>query len=155
MKTLTIKQESIDSLDSYKSKLEFANSIIILLSNSEQTLNSEIDESLSDGLNSDLPEPMAGAPAFDYSNMGAAEYKRYSMVRAGYVPAGGKGLNCSYDKYEYKHLSELSEIEFESHWNSAVSKIKQSKGKKGYVKFLEYLCDIYYWFSLQKLMSPV
>ena len=155
MKTLTIKRGIIDSLDSDESKLEFANSVIAMLSDPQKPSSGKIDEVLSSGLNSDLPEPMVGAPDFDSSNMGAAEYKRYSMVRAGYVPAGGKGLNCSYDKYEYKHLSELSEIEFDSHWNSAISKIKQSKGKKGYVKFLEYLCDIYYWFSLQKLMSSV
>ena len=96
---------------------------------------------------------MAGAPDFDSSNMAAPEYKRYSMVRAGYVPAGGRGLYCGYSEYQYKHLSELSENEFKSHWDSAVSKIKHTKDKKDYIKFLGYLCKIYSWFYFNKV-SP-
>ena len=151
MKTLTIKQDSIKSLDSDESKLEFANSVITLLSDPKKISNSEIDKALSNGLNSDLPEPMDGAPDFDSSNMIAPEYKRYSMLRAGFVPAGDKGLDCSYSEYEYKHLSDLSESQFESQWKSAVSKIKQSKGKRDLVKFLEYLCSIYSWFFTKKI----
>ncbi len=96
---------------------------------------------------------MAGAPDFDSSNMAAPEYKRYSMVRAGYVSAGGKAIYCSYSEYEYKHLSELSESEFDSQWNSAVSKKKQCKDKRDYVKFLGYLCKIYSWYYFNKV-SP-
>ena len=155
MNTLTIKQDIINSLDSDESKLEFANSVIAMLSDPQKPSSGKIDEALSSGLNSDLPEPMVGAPDFDSSNMGAAEYKKYSMVRAGYVPAGGKGLNCGYSEYEYKHVSELSESEFESHWNSALSKSKHTKGKKDYIKFLEYLCRIYSWFYLNKVSPSV
>jgi hypothetical protein len=155
MKTLTIKRDMIDSLDSDESKLAFANSVIALLSDPQKPSSGKIDEALSLGLNSDLPEPMAGAPDFDSSNMAAPEYKRYSMVRAGYVPAGGKGLYCGYSEYEYKHLSELSEIEFESLWSSAAYELTQSKGKRNHAKFLQYLYEICRLFSLQKLMSPV
>ena len=155
MKTYTIRQKEIEPLDSDKSRLEYINHIIALLSDPPKSLSGKVDEALSTDLNSDLPEPMEGTPDFDSSNMGAAEYKRYSMVRAGYVPAGGKGLYCGYSEYEYKHLSELSEIEFDSHWESAVSRIKHTKGKKDYIKFLEYLCRIYSWFYLNKVSPSV
>ena len=155
MNTLTIKQDIIDSLGSDESKIEFANQVIAALSDPEKISCSKIDEALIEGLNSDLPEPMEGAPDFDSSNIGASGFKMYSMVRAGYVPAGGKGLNCSYDKYEYKHLSELLESEFELHWEYAISKIKHTKGKKDYIKFLEYLCKIYSWFYFNKVSPSV
>ena len=155
MKTLTIKRDIIDSLDSDESKLAFANSVIAALSDPKKSPSGTVAEALTEGFNSDLPEPMDGAPDFDSSNMAAAEYKRYSMVRAGYVPAAGKSLYCGYSEYEYKHLSELSEIEFDSHWESAISKIKHSKGKKDYIKFLEYLCRIYSWFYLNKVSPSV
>jgi len=153
MKTLTIKRDMITSLDSDESKLEFTNQVIALLSDPNKISSGKIDEALIEGLNLDIPEPMRGTPDFDSSNMAAAEYKRYSMVRAGYVPAGGRGLNCSYDEYEYKHLSELSEGEFESHWDSAILKLKQDWKKKDYAKFLKYLCDIYGWFYSNKVSS--
>ena len=146
MKTITIKQDIIDSLNSDKSKLEFANSLIALMSDTEQTPDNKIDEKLINGLNSDLPEPMDGAPDFDPNNMSAPEFRRYSMLRGGYVPAGGKGLYCGYSEYEYKHLSELSQLEFDFYRSSVWSKIDESKGKRGYVKFLNYLCDIYSWY---------
>ena len=155
MKTLTIKRGIIDSLYSDESKLEFANSVIALLSDPQKPSSGKIDEALSSGLNSDLPEPMVGAPDFDSSNMSASGFKMYSMVRAGYVPAGGRGLNCRYSEYEYKHLSELSEIEFDSLWSSAGYKLTQSKGKRDHAKFLKYLCDICSWFSFQKLKSSM
>ena len=153
MKTYTIRQKEIEPLDSDKSRLEYINQIIALLSDPEKTPSSKIDEALIDGLNYDLPEPMGGAPDFDSSNMSASGFKMYSMVRAGYVPAGGKGLNCSYIEYEYKHLGELSEIEFESLWSSAAYELTQSKGKRDHANFLQYLYEICRLFSLQKLMS--
>jgi len=143
LKTLTIKQDIIDLLYSDKSKLDFANSVIALLSDTEQTSGNKIDEALGEGLNSDLPEPMDGAPDFDSSNMGAPEFKRYSLLKAGYVP---KSLYCGYSEYKYKHLSELSKLQFDTFWDSASSMITHSKGKRDYVKFLQYLCDIYKWY---------
>jgi hypothetical protein len=151
MKTLTIKRDIIDSLDTDESKLEFANSVIALLSDPKKSSSGKIDEALSSGLNSDLPEPMAGAPDFDSSNMSAPEFRRYSLLRAGYVPAGGKRLDCGYSEYEYKHLSDLSERKFESFWKEAGAMIKQSKGKRDHVKFLQYLHDIYRWFFTKKI----
>lgn len=152
MKTLTIKQDIIDSLGSDESKLEFANSVIALLSDSEDPQqSSQNGEALSQGLNSDLPEPMKGAPDFDSGNMDAPEFRRYSLLMAGYVPAGKNGLNCSYSDYEYRQLSDMTEHEIESLWNMAAAKIKQSRGKRDYVKFLNYLCDIYYWYFTKKI----
>ena len=153
MKTITIKKDIIDSLDSDKSKLAFANSVITLMSGSEQNSSNKITEALSNGLNSDLPEPMDEAPDFDSSNMGASEFKRYSLLKAGYVPAGRKGLDCGYSDYEYKHLSGLSKLEFDFFRSSVWSKIDESKGKKGYVKFLRYLVKIYSWFY-SKIILP-
>jgi hypothetical protein len=153
LKTLTIKQDIIDKLDSDKSKLEFANSVITLMSGSGQTLSNKFDEALGEGLNSDLPEPMDGAPDFDSSNMSAPEVRRYSLLKAGYVPAGRKGLNCGYSGYEYKHLSDLSQLEFDFFRSSVWSNIDESKGKKGYVKFLRYLVKIYSWFY-SKIILP-
>lgn len=150
MKTLTIKQNAIDSLDTDKKKLEFANSIIDFLSDSKKTTNNKLDEVLINGLNTEIPEPMDGAPDFDSDNMSAPEFRRYSLLRAGYVPAGGNGLfeplDCPYSRYEYKHLSTLSRSKIDYLWRSVESKIKQSKGKRDYLKFLNYLRFIYSWF---------
>ena len=155
MKTLTIKRDIIDALNSDESKLAFANSVIALFSDPKKSPSGTVAEALTEGFNSDLPEPMEGAPDFDSSNMAAAEYKRYSMVKAGYVPAAGKSLYCGYSEYEYKHLSELSEFEFSSLWRSAEYKLTQSKGKRDYAKFLKYLCDICSWFSFEKLKASM
>lgn len=146
MKTLTIKQDIIDSLDSDKKKLEFANSIIDLLSDSEKTTGSKHDEILLNGLNAEIPIPMDGAPDFDSDNMSAPEFRRYSLLRAGYVPAGIRGLDCSYSDYEYKHLSTFSKFEIDSLWELTISKLQQNWKKRDYSKFLRYLCDIYGWF---------
>ena len=148
MKTLTIKQDIIDSLDSDKKKLEFANSIIDLLSDSKKTTGSRFD-----GLIPDIPKPMDGAPDFDSENMSASEFRRYSLLRAGYVPAGSKGLNCGYSDYEYKHLSTLSKPEFDGLWQSVGIRVKQSKGKRDYLKFLKYVGDIYSWY-FRKFIIP-
>jgi hypothetical protein len=152
MQTLTIKQDSIKSLDSDESKLDFANSVIELLSDPKKSSSSEINEALSEGLNVDLPEPMEGAPDFDSSNMIAPEYKRYSRLKAGYVP---KRLYCSYAEYEYKHLSELSQSEFDDKWKSVGVKIEHSKGQRDHVKFLEYLYEIYRWYFNNRLLPSV
>jgi hypothetical protein len=146
LKTLTIKQDMIDSLDSDKKKLEFANSVINLFSDSKTTTGSRLDQELFNGLNPDIPKPMDGAPDFDSDNMSAPEFRRYSLLRAGYVPAGSKGLNCGYSDYEYKHLSTLSKPEFDDLWRSVGIRVKQSKGKRDYLKFLKYVGDIYSWF---------
>lgn len=153
MKTLTIKQDIIDSLDSDDSKLEFANTVIALLSGSEKTSTGMPNDALSGGLNSDLPEPMEGAPDFDSKNMSAPEFKRYSLLRAGYVPAGTRWLNCGYSEYEYQHLRTLSKLQFDLFWRAAGFKLKESKGKRDYVAFLRYLCDIYSWY-FQKSICP-
>lgn len=157
MKTLTIKQNIIDALDSDEKKIKFANSIIGHLSDSERATDSGFDEVLINGLNTDIPEPMDGAPEFDSKNMSAPEFRRYSLLRAGYVPAGDNGLfgslDCPYSDYIYKHLSTLSKPEFDKLWQSVGSKIKQSKGKRDYLKFLKYLGEIYSWY-FRKFIFP-
>lgn len=149
MKTLTIKKADIASLDSDESKLEFVNTVIALLSGSEETLTCMPDGALSMGLNSDLPEPMEGAPDFDSNNMSAPEVRRYSFLRAGYVP---KNLNCGYSGYEYLHLRTLSKPRIDLFWRSAGFKLKESKGKSDYVTFLRYLYDIYSWYYRNKII---
>jgi hypothetical protein len=112
LRTLTIKQNVIASINSDEKKIKFANSVIGLLSDSERTTDSKFDEVLIHGLNTDIPIPMQGAPEFDSKNMSAPEFRRYSLLRAGYVPAGGNGLfgplDCRYSDYKYKHLNTLS-----------------------------------------------
>jgi len=152
LKTLTIKQADIDSLDSDESKLEFVNSVIALLSGSEKTLNAKLDDELSLGLNPDLPEPMEDAPDFDSNNMCAPEFRRYSFLKAGYVP---KSLYCSYSKYAYCHLSDLTYDKIFDLMSSASLKIGQSKGKRDYLKFLTYLCEIYKWYLYEVLWSSM
>jgi hypothetical protein len=157
LRTITIKQDIVDSLDSDQQKIEFANSVIGLLSDSIRTTDRQHDEVLINGLNQDIPEPMDGAPEFDSANMSAPEYKRYSLLRAGYVPAGGNGLfgslDCPYSDYIYKHLSTLSKSKFDYLRQSVESKIKQSKGKRDYLKFLKYLGEIYSWY-FRKFIFP-
>ncbi|WDP91090.1 MAG: hypothetical protein HUN04_15860 [Desulfobacter sp.] len=155
MKTLTIKQNMIKSLDSDESKLEFANTVIALISGSEKTVKGEFKHILSKGLNTDIPEPMEGAPDFDSSNMAAPAFRRYSLLKAGYVPAGYKGLNCGYSGYDYRHLSTLSESEVNFLWRAAEGKLKQSDGKRDYTNFLKYLCEIYSWFHHITIIQPL
>lgn len=156
MRTITLKQNIIETLDSDEKKLEFANSVIGLLSDSKTTTDSSIDEVLINGLNTDIPKPMEGAPDFDSDNMSASEFKRYSMVSAGYVPAGGNGvigsLDCGYSAYKYKQLTTLSRVEIDSLWHAAIEKLKQNWKKRSYAKFLSYLCDIYYWYYANILL---
>ena len=148
MKTLTIKQKELPPLDTDLEKIEFADSVKAILFGSEPNQTNEQVETLQKGLNDDIPEPMKGAPEFDSSNMTAPEYRRYSLARGGYVP---KWLHYGYAEYEYIHLSELSERDFESRRKSAVSDIKYHKGKRDHVKFLQYLCSIYTWFFTKKI----
>ncbi len=150
MKTITIKQADIASLDSDESKLKFINSIIALLSGSEIISTDISYDTLSGGLNADIPEPMEGAPDFDSSNMNAPEFRRYSLLRAGYVP---KNLNCGYSRYEYIYLGDLSYDEIDSLWDSAISKIKLNWKKRDYGQFLKYLCEMYTWY-FQKTFCP-
>ena len=61
---------------------------------------------LLEGLYVNLPEPLEGSPEFDSSNMCAADFRRFSFVRAGFFPVH---LNCGYAAYEYKHRDDYSE----------------------------------------------
>jgi hypothetical protein len=150
LRTLTLKQNVIESLDSDEKKLEFANSIIGLLSDSKRTTGNKIDEVLINGLNTDIPIPMLGAPDFDSKNMSAPEFKRYSLVRAGFVPAKVNGLigplDCPYSDYEYEHLSTLPEFKFDYIKRLVKIKITESKGKRDYLKFLKYLDEVFGWY---------
>lgn len=148
MKTLTIKCEMVDSLDSDESKLDFANSVITLLTD-RQTVKSTTEEILTKGLNDDLPEPLEGSPEFDSSNMAAAEYKRFSMVRAGNFPVN---LNCGYADYRYKHRDEFSEDELAEMFSEVGLKMYRSKGKRDFLVFLGYIQDVLLWYRRRALI---
>lgn len=142
MKTLTITRVMIESLDSVESKLDFANSVIALLTDCEPP-KGIFGEILQEGFNDDLPEPLEGSPEFDSSNMGAAEYRRFSMVRAGYFPVH---LNCGYSDYAYKHRDDYSEEALSDMYSSIYNIIRRSKGKKDFLIFLKYFHDVLYWY---------
>lgn len=135
MKTLTIMRDTIDLLGSDESKLEFANSVISLFTDSEST-DSTTNYRLQNGLNVDIPEPLDGAPLFDSKNMAASQFKRFSMVRAGYVPAT---LDCGYEDYSYLKLKDMSDNELIKYLKYVELKILHSKGKREHLKFLNYI----------------
>lgn len=142
MKTLTITREMIESLDSVESKLDFADSVIALITDRKPIMGMT-GEKLLEGLNVDLPEPLEGSPEFDSSNICATEFKRFSWVRAGYFPMH---LNCGYSDYTYKHRDDYSEEALLDMSSSIRSKIRQSKGKKDFLVFLDYFQDVLYWY---------
>jgi hypothetical protein len=142
MKTLTIKREMVESLDSVESKLEFADVAIALLTDREPT-KGMTGEVLQEGLNDDLPEQIEGSPEFDSSNMGAAEFKRFSMVRAGFFPVH---LNCGYADYRYKHWDDYSEDDLADMFSDVGIKGSRNKGKKNFVAFLNYIQDVLLWY---------
>ena len=142
MKTLTIKQELVEGLDSDERKLEFANTVISMFIEPEPTTNSLTAKGLYEGLNIDLPKLRIGAP-FDSKNMGVADVRRYHMTQAGYVPVN---LDCGYDDFKYRCLDEMSDSEVRSFSASVDRKICHSTGKRDYLKFLRYMrhaCAIY------------
>ena len=143
MKTLTIKREMVESLDSDESKLDFANTIKSMFIEPEPSTNSPTAKALHDGLNVDLPEPLAGSPEFDSSNMAAAEHKRFSMVRAGYFPVS---LNCGYADYEYKHHHDFSRDEMIDMFCDVGSKKSRSKSKRDFIVFLDYIQQVLDWY---------
>ena len=135
MKTLTIKQEMIEELDSDESKLEFANSVISMFEDPEPTTNSLTAKALYEGLNVDLPALQISAP-FDSKNMWAPEYRRYRMTQAGYVPVC---LDSSYDDYEYRYLDDMSDSEVRSFMAEVGRKRCHCKGRRGHLKFLQHV----------------
>lgn len=135
MKTLTIKQEMVEGLDSDECKLEFANTVISMFIEPEPTTNSLNAKALYEGLNVDLPELRIGAP-FISKNMGAAEVKRYHMTQAGYVPVV---LDCAYDDYKYRYLDDMSDIEVRAFFAGVDRSMSHSKGKRDHLKFLRYM----------------
>ncbi len=142
MKTLTIKSEMVESLDSDESKLDFANSLIALLTDLE-AVKKTTSESLQDGLNVDLPEPMDGAPEFDSSNMVAPEFKRFSMVQAGFFPVR---FDCGYAAYTYKHRDDFSDEDLLELYSDISTKIRRSKGRKDFLVFLNYIQCVFWWY---------
>lgn len=131
----------VESLESDESKLDFANSVIALLTDREPTkvMNDDIFQ---EGLNIDLPEPLEGSPEFDSSKMCAAEYKRFSLVRAGYSPVN---LNCGYADYRYKQWDAYSHEDLVELFFNVGSKIRRTKGKKDYLVFLNYIRSVLGW----------
>jgi len=93
--------------------------------------------------NVDLPEPMDGLPEFDSSNMAAAEFKRFSMVRAGYFPVH---LNCGYADYTYRHRDEFSRDGLIDMIGEVGFKKSRSKGKKDFHVFLDYIRQVLDWY---------
>ena len=142
MKTLTIKREMVESLESDESKLDFANFVIASLTDRELT-NGMTGEIYQEGLNHDLPEPLEGSPEFDSSNMCAAEFKRFSQVRAGFFPVN---LDCGYADYRYKHRDDYSEDDLAEKFSDVGSKIWRSKGKKDFLIFLNYMQCVFLWY---------
>lgn len=145
MKTLTIKRDMVENLESDESKLAFANSVIALLTDREQP-SGPIIESLREGLTDNLPEPLDGSPEFDSSNMATAQFMRFSMVRAGFFPVT---LNCGYADYKYKHLDDFSRDELIDLFGDVGLKKVRSKGKKDFVVFLEYIQKVLDWYLMQ------
>ena len=141
MKTLTIKREMVESLESDESKLDFANFVIASLTDRELT-NGMASEIYQEGLNHDLPEPLEGSPEFDSSNMCAAEYKRFSQVRAGYLPMN---LKCGYADYTYKHWDAYSHEVLVDHLFNVGYMIRRNKGKKKFLVFLSYIRSVLEW----------
>jgi len=135
MKTLTIKQDMVEELDSDESKLRFANDVISMLAEHEPTITSVTVESLRKGLNADLP-PLRIGVKFDSNNMGVTEVRRYQMMQSGYVPVS---LHCGYKDYEYRRLDDMSDSEIRSFIEVVNREISHSKGKRGHLKFLRYL----------------
>ena len=135
MRTLTIKQNMVEKLDSDESKLEFANTVISMFIEPEPITNSLTAKALAEGLNVNLPALQIGAP-FDSKNMWAPEYSRYHITQAGYVPVN---LNCSYDDYEYRYLEDMSDSEVRSFIIEVGREMSHSKGRSGHLKFLRYV----------------
>lgn len=135
MKTLTIKKEMVEGLDSDERKLEFANTVISMFIEPETTINSLTAKGLCEGLNVDLPALRIGA-AFDSKNMGAAEVRRYHMTQAGYVPVD---LDCGYDDYKYRYLDNMSDSEVRTFIASVDRNVRHSTGKRDHLKFLRYI----------------
>ncbi len=142
MKTLTIKREMIEALESDESKLDFATAVIEILTVREP-ITGKTGRLLQDGLNVDIPKPLESSPEFDSSNMSAAQFKMFSMVRAGFFPVH---LNCGYADYKYKHLDDYSDDELADLFCDVSSKIYKSKGKKGFLFFLNYLREVQMWY---------
>jgi len=142
MKTLTIKQEMVDELDSDENKLRFANDIISVFTEHEPITSSDTVEALRDGLNVDLP-PLQIRAEFDSKNMGVTEIRRYHLAQSGYVPVS---LDCGYKDYKYRRLDNMSDSELRSFFLMVEAKMSRSKGKRAFLKFLRYLhfaCSIY------------
>lgn len=131
MKTLTIEHSMVETLDSDDSKLEFINSIITLLTDGKTANNS-----LSNGLNVDLPEPLDGAPVFDSKNMGVTEVRRFYMLQAGHVPVS---LDCGYADYKYKDIRDMSDDELFRYLICVNKKIKSTKDKRNFLNFLNHI----------------
>lgn len=142
MRTLTINHEMIDALDTDAAKLEFANNVISMFKDAEPETKSLNAQALYKGLNRDLPSLRIGV-SFDTKNMGAAEVKRYHMVRSGYVPLS---LDCRYEDYEYRFLDNMSDSEVRSFIAALCRKISHCKNKRDYRNFLWYMrraCSVY------------
>ncbi len=142
MKTVTIKQEIVDGLNTDERKLDFVNALISMFIEPEPATSSLTAKSLHEGLNVDLPALRIGA-SFDSRNMGTAEVRRYHMTQGGYVPVC---LDCGYDDYEYRYLDDMSDNEVRSFLADVDRNISHSKGKRDHLKFLRYLhkaCSIY------------
>ena len=142
MKTLTIKRDMVESLDSDESKLDFVNSVIALLTDREPTTGMP-GEIFQEGLNVDIPEPLEGSPEFDSSNMSAAQFKMFSMVRAGYFPVH---LHRGYAYYTYKHRDDYSDDALLEMYSNISSKIRKSKSKKNFLVFLKYFDCVFWWY---------
>lgn len=141
MKTLTIKREMVESLESDESKIDFANFVISSLTDREPT-NGMTGEIFQEGLNHDLPEPLEGSPEFDSSNMCAAEYKRFSQIRAGYFPVS---LSCGYADYKYEHWDAYSHEVLVDYLFNVGCMIRRNKGKKNFLVFLNYIRTVLGW----------
>jgi len=152
MKTFTIKREMIESLESDEDKLAFIDHVAALLTDRKPKIVTAgvAGEIFQDGLNVDLPEPLEGSPEFDSSNMGAAEYRRYSLVRAGFFPID---LNCGYADYKYKHIDDCMEENLMDMFVDIGTKSRRSKGKRDYAAFLKYMQDVLLWHKRQKIKT--
>ena len=147
MKTLTIKHEMVESLDSEESKLKFVDTLKSMFQEPEPSTNSGTTKASYDGLNVDLPEPLPGSPEFDSSNMAAAEYKRFSMVRAGFFPVT---LNCGYADYAYKHHEDFSRDEMIDMFCDVSSKKSRGKGKRDFIVFFDYIQQVLDWYLMKR-----